>query len=94
MNSLFQRIQRIKNEQHKSRQLESIILIKRNKNTLKDTIDKQTLESRKTKKFLKYALGKLDPNDGPQNGFYNFKSRAILVEHQVYRPKNLLDEMQ
>jgi CRISPR/Cas system CSM-associated protein Csm2 small subunit len=81
MNSLFQRIQRIKNEQHKSRQVESIILIKRNKNVLKDTIDKQTLESRKTKKFLKYALGKLDPNDGQQNGFYNVKSRAILVEH-------------
>jgi CRISPR/Cas system CSM-associated protein Csm2 small subunit len=81
MNSLFQRIQRIKNEQHKSRQVESIILIKRNKNLLKDTIDKQTLESRKTKKFLKYALGKLDPNDGQKNGFYNVMSRAILVEH-------------
>ena len=30
---------------------------------LKDIIEKQTIESRKTKKFLKYALGKLDPND-------------------------------
>ena len=47
---------------------------------LKDTIEKQSIENRKTTKFLQFALGKLDPNDSYQNRLQNIKSRAILVQ--------------
>lgn len=58
MNTLLRKIQRDREEQVKHRQLDSNRLIQRNKNLLKDILEKQSTEQRRTAGFLKYALGK------------------------------------
>lgn len=58
MQSLMKRIQRDREEQVKHRQIDSQRLIQRNRNLLKDILEKQATEQRRTTQFLKFALGK------------------------------------
>lgn len=58
MQSLLKRIRRDRDEQVKHRHMDSVKLIQRNKNVLKDVVNKQGTERRRTKEFLRYALGK------------------------------------
>lgn len=59
--SLLKRIQRDRDEQLNHRQQDSERLIQRNNNLLKDIMNKQVQEHRRTEQFLKYALGKREP---------------------------------
>ena len=56
--TLLKRIQRDREEQMKHRAEDSKRLMQRNANLLKDMLNKQTQEQRKTEQFLKFALGK------------------------------------
>lgn len=58
LGTLLKRIQRDREEQVKHRQLDSERLIQRNKNLLQDVLVKQATEQRRTKEFLKFALGR------------------------------------
>lgn len=58
MQTLLRRIQRDREEQVKHRQVDSNRLIQRNKNLLKDILEKQATEKRRTENFLKFALRK------------------------------------
>ena len=60
LGTLLKRIQRDRDEQMNHRQIDSKRLIQRNNNLLKDMVQKQVSEQRKTEQFLKFALGKRD----------------------------------
>ena len=63
MTSLVRRIQRDRDSQVKNREVDQIKLIQRNKNVLSDLVKKHQAETKRTKEFLKYALGKREQYD-------------------------------
>ena len=72
LGALLKRIQRDRNEQLKHRQIDSQRLIQRNKNLLLDLLNKQSMETRRTNMFLRFALGARSPEKAKY-----FKSRLF-----------------
>lgn len=72
LGALLKRIQRDRNEQLKHRQIDSQRLIQRNKNLLLDLLNKQSMETRRTNMFLRFALGARSPEKATY-----FKSRLF-----------------
>lgn len=80
LETLLGRIQRDREEQVRHRQIDSNRLLQRNKNLVRDILEKQTTECRRTQTFLRYALGKREK-----------KSEGEIKQEMAkkkYNPKN------
>lgn len=90
MQSLLKRICRDRDEQVKHRKTDSTNLIQRNKNILKDVTSKQGTERRRTKDFLKFALGKREEINS-EHKFKSVSSRALIPTHPpILKPKSIM----
>ena len=95
MQSLLKRVQRDRDEQVKHRHIDSVKLIQRNKNVLKDVVNKQGTERRRTKDFLRYALGKREEVSSEHLlKLRSVSSRAYLPAHpQIQKPKSIMQAL-
>lgn len=95
MQSLLKRIRRDRDEQVKHRHMDSVKLIQRNKNVLKDVVNKQGTERRRTKEFLRYALGKREETSTEHLvRLKGVASRAqIPLNPPIMKPKSILESL-